>query len=215
MNAEDLLQQEARRLTRDALLLTTTETPSGIVGHWGGEFVQAGPFKHHQTAEPVFVLTAQAVPVPSQGLTVYRHQNREGTGGFSVLPKAHRVKGAEPLYAQLKESVPPLQAICLYGSTEVERWLRGLGLSRMDDWQLPADLEDTYNTLVGYEPWPWWSGPDVALVMNPWPMMWPDDEVYPIAPAGLVAATLRDAEPYLQVWWSEASMGWWLDLKTT
>ncbi|GEM44923.1 hypothetical protein [Deinococcus cellulosilyticus] len=215
MDLENLFNKEAKHLRREAHLLTTTETPSGIVGYWGGQFKYPSSFSDQQNTQHILTLLSQAVPSAQRGLTAFQHEGPDDEALYQVCTDSYPLLEPEPLYMVPRTSLPPIQAICLHGSSDVERWLQSMGLSRMDHWKLPADLEDMYNDLVGFEPWFWWQEEGIVAVLNPWHVMWPDDEMYSIPPVELKVGTLRDAEPYLQIWHSKASQAFWMDSKIT
>lgn len=185
-----------------------------MVAHWGGDFKYPGQFEMYGEVQHVFSLLPEATSTRG-AITLIQHENLEEERIYRVFNEGISLVDAEPLYARVQKSVPPFQAFCLYGSLEVEHWLREQGHSRLDYWDLAHEHEDHYNEVVGFEPWVWWSAEDVALVLDPWPMMWPDDEVYPIPPARLVAGSLRDTEPFVQLWHSASSQGWWAEGKHT
>lgn len=112
----------------------------------------------------------------------------------------------EPLYAAPRPSFPPFPAVCLSGSGKVADWLAGQGLTRHDYWQVGGDLEAGYT-----EEWVRRSALHenaADLIVGGWHFLWPEDDYFLPPEVRLVALTLRDAEPWVEVWYSRPRFGY-------
>jgi hypothetical protein len=95
-------------------------------------------------------------------------------------------------------SLPPIEAVCLYGGSVAEEWLASEGLGRTDyDVAATTDIGAAYKQ-VYRERCPLYSaGP--AAVLGGWHAIWSDDEFYLPQEMRLMLWTFRDAEPWIEV----------------
>ena len=110
-----------------------------------------------------------------------------------------RMSGGTALYGREVASFPPFEALCLYGGPSVEEWLLTLGFDRTDYVAaMSTDIGEAYqeescrrspNALT----------PVPYAVLGGWHLMWPEDDYYLPREMRLACATLRDAEPWVEV----------------
>ena len=107
-----------------------------------------------------------------------------------------------PLYATQAASFPPFAALCLDGGEAIGLWLQAQGLARHDYWRIDGDeLPQSYEAeWQGRSPFYDRDGADA--IVGGWHWLWPDDDFYMPPEVVLAALTLRDAEPWLEVWHS-------------
>lgn len=105
---------------------------------------------------------------------------------------------AEPLVWREANSFPPLPALCLYGNERIDAWLKEMGLERWRYDAIPRDIEDQYNA-VYQERTPLYSNPDVYAQIGGWHTIWPEDNFYLPREMTLLCWTLRDAEPWYEI----------------
>jgi hypothetical protein len=99
-------------------------------------------------------------------------------------------------------SFPPFEAVCLYGGPAVARWLSSLGLERFQYSEARSQhvAEEYEQEFMRRAPF-YMEGVDV--IVGGWHMIWPDDDFYLPREMRLLATTIRDAEPFLEVWLSD------------
>jgi hypothetical protein len=106
--------------------------------------------------------------------------------------------GAIPLKAVESVSLPPLEAVLLYGGPAVDAWLKGRGLRR---WEY-ADLTDGetkgYRSYF-YERSPLMSDAPPFARAGGWHLLWHDDDFYIPREMRLMLWTFRDSEPWYEV----------------
>jgi hypothetical protein len=109
------------------------------------------------------------------------------------------------LYAVPAQSFPPIEAVCLYGSTQVAEWMRELGLARHqygDVTRSPIARQymDEFTRRA-----PLYSGEADAIVGG-WHMMWPEDDFFMPIEMRLVLTTIRDSEPFYEIWVTDSAV---------
>jgi hypothetical protein len=208
----DELIAEGESLVRPCFLLTGA--PSGrLGGFWGGErqdkhnavppaAVALESLRHIITIDQTLL---GELNLPSAApLSVFEIKLVDGNERYSVernpLPLFEKIScTGDPLYAVPAESFPPIEAVCLYGSARIGEWLRDLDLARHQYdciFRLPVvqDYMDADTRLA-----PFYSGKADAIVGG-WHMMWPEDDFFMPLEMRLVLTTIRDAEPYYEIW---------------
>jgi hypothetical protein len=207
MTLDDLMT-EAKLLAKPSLLLDEQPSETGVVAVWGGSGFKEGyggrdGYTHR--------ITIDCEWLANQGIRI-----QGSLGVYDVDPKwrrpvpiqvdPQRTKSLEqlklsdgvPLYGHEALSLPPIEALCLYGGRVVERWLRSLGLDHTDYDQLAGtELGELYNNEYQKQS-PLFSD-EYAAVLGGWHAIWPDDDFYIPREMRLVLWTLRDAEPWIEV----------------
>jgi len=226
MNIEGLVS-EGEALARPAFLLNTAPTDSGIVGYWGGE---RGDMPNEMPPPRGIFSGRRHILSLSENITArigitcgpvsFFEWTRTDGGDLSYRVGAdHRLRFAdlsftgEPLYATAAQSFPPFAAVCLYGGERVGAWLRELGLARHEYWKAGGDLPELYEG-EWQKRSPFYER-NADVVVGGWHFLWPDDDFYIPLEMQLVALTLRDAEPWFEIWHSPARQGWRAKPRTT
>ena len=119
--------------------------------------------------------------------------------GGSVEIVEQPTRSAVPLFAEPAESLPPVDAVFRFGSDAVARFLRE------HDWPRDEPFNENFPdpTPTAYERvWQancplYQSG--ISLVSGGWHMAWPDGDWPDFVDHELFAWTLRDAEPWIEV----------------
>lgn len=171
-------QSEAQRLARRATLLKA-RGKGEPVAYWHG--VDPG--------KPCISLRRKA-----RWLTV-----RLDDAAGHVEEKDHPFRSPTPLFAQEVSSLPPVDAVFLLGSGAIETYLRAHGWARTEPFNgnFPDEVPKQYERL-----WqsncPLYSN-DVAAVCGGWHFPWPDGDFRELLDSELVVWTIRDAEPWVEV----------------
>lgn len=209
---------EGEALSRPSWALRTQPTGTDVVAYWGGErsdvpnaltpAVTAYRSRRHLFTLGESLLAGLGV---RQGpVSLFEWKTRAGETHLRVDrdPRLHfqdlRFSG-EPLYATPGRSFPPFPALCLYGSSRVGEWLAGLGFTRDAYWQVAGDLEAGYTAEWNRRSVLVQNGVD--LIVGGWHFQWPEDDFYMPPQRQLIALTLRDAEPWYEVWYSRPQFG--------
>lgn len=217
MTLDDLIA-EGEALARRAWLLGPRPTESGVVGYWGGERADKPntlppavtayrACRHRFTLSESLLTDLIARPGP---LSLFEYETTGGDPHTRVeydyrLHFADMRFTGEPLYATAARSFPPFPAVCLYGSDLVRDWLAARGLTRHEYWQVADDLEAGYTAEWAARSAFHAGAADV--IVGGWHFLWPEDDFFTPPELRLVALSLRDAEPWYEVWYSRPSYG--------
>ncbi len=106
--------------------------------------------------------------------------------------------GAVPLKAVQSISLPPMEAVLLYGGPAVDTWLAERGLRRWEYAELPR------KETQGYEPYfnercPLMSASPPFARLGGWHIRWSDDDFYIPREMRLMLWTFQDSEPWYEV----------------
>ena len=118
-------------------------------------------------------------------------------GGRTVQPMEEGLA----LHAHVAVSLPPAEALFMFGSPRVQEWLRSM------EWPPEAGLNDNFparETVSLYErefqaQLPLYSG-SAHAVLGGWHFPWPDGDWQELLDAQLVLWTFAGAEPWVEVW---------------
>jgi hypothetical protein len=216
MTVEKLIS-EGEALMRPSWLLASQPTLSGIVGYWGGrrkDMPDELPPQAVAFSGRRHIFTLAETILPDFGriegpLSLFEWEHVEGERSYRVETD-HRLRFAdlsfsgEPLYATEAASFPPFPAVCLYGSDHVGAWLQAQGLARHDYWRVADPLVREYELeWQRRSPYCQQSG---DVIVGGWHFLWPEDDFFAPLELRLVALTLRDAEPWFEVW--RSPRGW-------
>lgn len=108
---------------------------------------------------------------------------------------------AVPLTAKPATSLPPLEALLLYGGAPVQEWLSSRGLQRWNYSDVATDVRDFY--LKHFNPHlPLFLEQPPFARIGGWHVLWPDDYFYIPREMRLMVWTFQDAEPWYEVFLS-------------
>lgn len=203
---------EAERIARPSLLLSEAASFGDIAGWWGGSKPVGYPGRPddtHRISIDCGWLAGHGVPLagfvsvynvaPRWGWRVPVHVEHVPTGKLPEIPRAI------PLYSREALSLPPLEALCLYGGQPVETWLSAAGLERTD-YDRAATLDAGREYQAHYQERSPLYSTDIAAVVGGWHAIWSDDDFYIPREMRLVLWTLRDAEPWIEVFHRGANL---------
>jgi len=215
----DELIAEGESLVRPCFLLTGTGS-GRLGGYWGGERLDkptALPPTATQLKSLRHIITIDQTLLGELGLPGARsaaplslfeaidvfdwesHRlEREPSPSFSEISCT-----GEPLYAVPAKSFPPFEAVCLYGSARVEEWLRSQGKARHQydsafSSPVVRDYMDEFTDRA-----PMYSG-EADAIIGGWHMCWPEDDFFMPLETRLVLTTIRDSEPFYEIWVARA-----------
>lgn len=107
-----------------------------------------------------------------------------------------------PLYAQPAEVLPPIDVVFALGSEEVGAWLAANGWLRNDRYNSnfgEASLVRQYEqTWISEHPI-FKTDPEVYAMTGGWHLPGQDNDWHDLVPAKLLVTTLRDSEPWVEV----------------
>lgn len=215
---------EGEALARPSFLLRAAPPESGVVGYWKGACRNC----RNESPGANLVERSHIVSISEELLSrlgihrgpisLFKVKVPTGNTSYRVesdprLRFAEISCGGESLYASPSSSFPPFPAVCLYGSDRVAAWLKSLGLARHDYWRVPGELSQQYEAeWISRSPF---YQQTADVVVGGWHFLWPDDDFFVPPELRLVALTLRDAEPWFELWFSPMSSGWTVKTRET
>jgi hypothetical protein len=150
-------------------------------------------------------ITVDARQIPSLSpsvtgfITVLTKERSVETGWAEVTPSWPERVGT-PLYAHPASLLPPLAAVFARGSDAIDVWLAARGRKRTDRF---LDCQEDAATTGYQEVWnretPYFAE-DMYAVLGGWHMPWPEDDWKDLLDDQLLVWTLRDPEPWVEVW---------------
>jgi hypothetical protein len=108
---------------------------------------------------------------------------------------------ASPLTAKPAISLPPLEAVLLYGGSAIQEWLAEQRLQRWEYSDVDPKARDFYLKHFNAHLPLFLEEPPFARIGG-WHSLWPDDDFYIPREMRLMVWTFRDAEPWYEVFLS-------------
>ncbi len=208
--------KESAALGLSCFDLVPAERGDPVVAHWGGrrsdlpeqfpEFVTALKSQVH------FLSVDQALfdqlglqgrgPLALSMITTAENDERldhvtVSTGKISEVA----FEGSVPLTSKPAISLPPFEAILLYGGPAVQEWLSSQGLERWQYEEVAFEAQDSYREHFNSQLPLCMEHPPFARVGG-WHVSWPDDDFYIPREMRLMVWTFQDAEPWYEVFLS-------------
>lgn len=197
---------EGERLARPCLFLDESPAPSGVVAYWRGYRVgyRGRDDDRHRVTLDCEWLSRHGVRV--QGSVGVYDVDRRWRWPVPVnLDRLHaplaelRMEGGVSLYGREMTSLPPVEALCLYGGPAVAEWLAAEGLDRTDYHIASTTVvgeayQEVYRTRC-----PLFHEDHPAAVLGGWHACWPDDEFYLPREMRLALWTFRESDPWVEV----------------
>lgn len=220
----DELIAEGEALARPAYLLGDKPTGSAPVAHWSGvraDMPNATPAWATALAgqRHICTLSEEALSCldlrwarPTGPVSLFEVELATGERKLRASGDGRQrfndlafTEGAS-LYATLFKSFPPFAALCCHGSERISRWLTSEGYARHEYWHLRSEIIEEYE-----QEWmrrsPFYHPGEAVMVVGGWHFLWPEDDYYVPPECRLLFLTLRDAEPWYEVWLGLASGG--------
>lgn len=216
----EALVAEGERMSRPSVLLRA-DGAGEIGAYWGGERADepnavppsatAIESIRHVITFDARLLSSLGVPVKSPALAMFETTTKTGQVMYRVASR-NGIQASDfrgdfvPLHASRARSFPPIEAVCLYGGDVVTSWLKRHGLKRLqyfDASELPEAREYTDEYMRRC---PLYLG-NADAILGGWHQRWPEDDFYLPLEMRLALWTLRDAEPWLEVFFSLAGGG--------
>lgn len=212
MKIEELIA-EGEHLSRPSILLSANATGE-IAGYWGGERedlpnvvpprARALQSIRHIITVNAGLLTTVGIPIKSSSVAIFEVETKGGDVGYRVeLPDRLEFSDIKctgtPLYGRHAPSFPPFEAVCLYGGEVVSSWLKSLGLERFEYQAAGGQPEARAYTAEWMDRSPICTG-NADVVLGGWHHLWPEDDFYLPLEMRLAILTLRDAEPWYELW---------------
>ncbi|MDO5642554.1 MAG: hypothetical protein Q4G26_09255 [Paracoccus sp. (in: a-proteobacteria)] len=211
---------EGEALSRPCFLLRADAT-GDIAGFWGGERADQpsrpppeatalSAIRHIMTVD-ARLLGQLGLPAPAPSIGFSEVRLKTGAITFRVHHSGPEIAALEcdglPLYATPATSFPPFAALCLYGGARIADWLAGLGLRRHEyhaaaHVPLAMDYEDAFTARAPI------SGSGADAVLGGWHQIWPEDDFFLPLEMRLAALTLREAEPWYELWRASGPGNW-------
>lgn len=106
-----------------------------------------------------------------------------------------------PLTAKPAISLPPFEAVLLYGGPAVQEWLASQGLQRWQYGEVAPEAREQYQEQFNRQLPLFMDNPPFARIGG-WHVSWPDDYFYIPREMRLMVWTFQDAEPWYEVFLS-------------
>jgi hypothetical protein len=192
---------EGQRLSRPCVHLRPDGEKTALAASWRGPGQvppPAGDYEHWITIDCGFLPAGAALPTGV--VSIYTDgSDRYGAVAYDPALSFSLARGGRPLYAHPTSSLPPLEAVFLYGSPAVREWLARI--EWQPDWgwngNFPdAEVADAYieSQRVNLP----LDGESVFAVLGGWHVPWPDGDWLELVNRPLVVLTLAEAEPWVE-----------------
>jgi hypothetical protein len=210
------LIKESGALGLSCFDLVPAERGDPVVAHWGGrrsdlpeqfpEFVTALKSQAHFLSVDQVLFDQLGLrgrgPLALSMITTAEDDERlhhvaVSTGKISEVAFEDSV----PLTSKPAISLPPFEAILLYGGSVVQQWLSSQGLERWQYAEVASEARDSYRELFNSQLPLCMEHPPFARVGG-WHVTWPDDDFYTPREMRLMVWTFQDAEPWYEVFLS-------------
>ena len=215
---------EGEAIAETAFLLGEQPTDSGIVAYWGGirdDIPNETPPWATALVGQRHICTVSEKTLQSLDLRFSRPPGPVSlfevglaSGGCQLQGKGDgrlhfdtlSFTDATPLYATPFKSFPPFAALCCHGSARIGTWLAARGRARHEYWCVDDPVTEEYE-----QEWmrrcPFYHPDNAAMIVGGWHFLWPEDDFYMPPECRMLFLTLRDAEPWYEVWHGAASGG--------
>jgi hypothetical protein len=198
----NLLIEEGERLARNCVWLLSEGNPKEFAGVWRGPGLvspMAQGYEHWLSIGCRFL--PRGIAPDSGCLSVYT-KNVDRYGMVIVDPAAELEHGkGRRLHAQPARSLPPIDAVFRFGSSEVRDWLVSVGWQ--PDWEYNDNFRDRATAEHYLRHWqqncPLYRE-DVFAVLGGWHFPWPDGDWAELLDRPLVLWTVAESEPWVEVW---------------
>jgi hypothetical protein len=204
MTSEQLIE-EGRKLQRPSVFLRP-EGPGPVAAIWherdDDELESTG---HHCW----LTVDARHVPGLPPSVTGYLsvfadEENCEG-GRVEVTQSWPKRAGIK-LYAHTASVLPPVDAVFARGSEAVGEWIQSHGFERTDRYNnnfKGRDIVEEYQR-IWMEEFPPYQNSDIYAVLGGWHWPGQDDDWHALIDEHLMVLTIRDSEPWVEVWRTRA-----------
>jgi hypothetical protein len=210
------LIKESRALSLPCFDLVPAERGDPIVAHWGGRRSDLP----EQLPDFVAALKSQAHFL-SVDQSLFNQLGLRGRGplGLSMVTTAEdnerldrvtvstgklsevEFEDSVQLTARPATSLPPLEALLLYGGPQVQDWLSSHGLQRWQYEEVAQEVRDQYREHFNPQLPLFMEHPPFARIGG-WHISWSDDDFYIPREMRLMVWTFQDAEPWYEVYLS-------------
>lgn len=210
------LIEESEALSLPCFDLVPAEPGDPVVAHWGGrrsdlperfpDFVKALRSQAHVLSVDQSLFQQLGLrgrgPLALSMVTTAEGDERLHNRNVSTGTLADVVfENSVPLTAKPATSLPPFEAVLLYGGPAVQEWLASLGLQRWDYAQVRREVRAPYDDHFNRRSPLHAEHPPFARVGG-WHVLWPDDDFYVPREMRLMAWTFQDTEPWHEVFLS-------------
>jgi hypothetical protein len=214
--AIDLLK-EATDISLPCFDLVPAAKGDRVVAHWGGKRSDlperfppgmGGAYKGQRhflsVDQGLFTelgLSGRGPLVLSMATTVEDDERLGSVSGSTGNLSEISFEESISLTAKPAVSLPPLQALALYGGPAVEDWLSSLGLERWEYTGMGSDAAEEYARHFESQTMLLMAEPPFARIGG-WHIQWPEDNFYMPREMRLMVWTFQDAEPWYEVFLS-------------
>jgi hypothetical protein len=212
----DLLIKESAALSLPCFDLVPAEDGDAVVAHWGGrrsdlpeeypKFVTALKSQAHFLSVEQSLFDQLGLkgrgPLALSMVTTAEGDERLHYVNVSTAKLSEvAFEDSVPLAARPTKSLPPLEALLLYGGRTAQEWLSAQGLQQWQYCEVARDVHAAYQKHFDAQSPLCAKQPPFARIGG-WHVMWPDDDFYIPREMRLMVWTFQDAEPWYEVFLS-------------
>lgn len=212
----DLLINESAALSLPCFDLVTAGSGDAVVAHWGGrrsdlpeeypDFVTALKSQAHFLSVEQSLFDQLGLkgrgPLALSMVTTAEDDERLHYVNVSTAKLSEvAFEDSVPLATRPTKSLPPLEALLLYGGRTVQEWLSAQGLQQWQYCEVARDVRAGYQKHFDAQSPLCAKQPPFARIGG-WHVMWPDDDFYIPREMRLMVWTFQDAEPWYEVFLS-------------
>ncbi len=211
----DVLINEAKELALPCYDLIPASEGDEVLGHWSGKrsdlpekfpsFV--GAYKSRRHVLSVDATLFELLKLKGRGpfaLTVDTRNDEDESEVAAAIPTSSGTlanvtfEGTIPLKAVPAFSLPPLEAVLLYGGPNIDTLLNGFGLRRWEYSDLIDNIAEEYRSYF-YQACPLMAEEPPFARVGGWHLLWSDDDHYLPREMRLMLWTFQDSEPWYEV----------------
>lgn len=195
---------EGERLAKPGVLLRDEGAPEALAAVWGGPGPlpkPSGEYRHWLTFNCRFLPAGLEPAVGCVGVYTTERDSCDGLAIHDSTREVTRNVAGRPLYAQSACPLPPIDALFRFGGPSVQRWLRECQWEPEEPYNenfRDRAIVDKYERRYQSE-YPLYTEVAVA-VLGGWHFPWPDGDWADLLADSLLAWTIEDSEPWVEVW---------------
>jgi hypothetical protein len=195
----ELLLAEGRRLQRDCYFLKPFGTGEPVA-----MWFEADSAQESVTGWRCWLtIRSDSLPCSKAPKTVFLSVSTNGLEhGVIDLVDRWPQRNGTPLYPHVASVLPPIDAVFAKGSEEVGEWLKANNWSRIVRYNgnFPeANLVEAYERVWFTEHPIYRNDPDIYVATGGWHLPGQDNDWHALIPAKLLLTTIRDSEPWVEV----------------
>jgi len=197
----DELIAEGRKLQRPCVFLRP-EGDGPVAAVWHGR--EWGKLDYIKCWISVVTDAIPAIEMNGGIIHVIAHGSNPEIGHVELSTNWQHGTGVE-LYAHPSTMLPPIDAVFLLGSSRIGEWLRENNWTRRKPYNnnFPGrKVVEVYEDVCLQEDFTLHRESNVYAMLGGWHLPWPEGDWYDYLDKQLAIFTIRDSEPWIEVWYT-------------